>query len=477
MCQCPVKIRNHSKTFTQGVDKEFLLVPCGKCPDCRQRKSNDVYVRSYFEYEQTKLMRGFAQMITCTYNDACLPKCTRFHIPCFSRDDITNFIKRLRQRLVRNYGVTGDVLRYTLSCEFGGERQRPHYHFIFFVNTPKIQPFAFVQLVRECWTFGFIATSNDNNGVIRNTKGIAYVCKYVSKDVITSSFFENQKKWLRAIAPEEIEELEKHMPFNRRSLHFGDFGLSDKCKYRIKISDFVNRVVSLPDFNGVCTFAMPLHYTRRVLYDSFCERVYNVKEKKYVYRTSFFLNDIGKALMSDNVSVFRSTTQRTYIRAIDSIDSGCASYLRSLTGVPFASVDYRRYLKRLTDNVSNDFIDFACFYSVYSLLHSNDSMERSVDSFEDMDVSALISDIQNIYDIKYYRYHGTDDCLTSRDLINLKEYVVTHLVGVLSNDKYSRYMDALFLFDYVFKYVREQSMQSKIEFEKSYMYRKYVANI
>lgn len=470
MCTSPIRIKNHSRTFVRGVDRDYLLVPCGKCADCRKRKSNDLYVRSFFEFEHTKLCNGFAQLITLTYNDSCLPRSTSYRIPCFSRTDITNFLKRLRQYLLRHYNVEAGSLRYTMCCEYGGERQRPHYHFVFFVNS-FVSSLNFVHAIRECWKFGFVATTNDNNGVINSSNGLKYVAKYVSKDVITSAFFEQQVEFLRNLGnSSEVEELKKHMPFNRRSIGFGDFGLSDKCKYHITLDNLRKRNVTIVDSNGVCTFALPLHYVRRALYDKFVDKEFDYKDNKYKYRTTYFLNELGKSILSDTTYVLIENSRKTFSNALSNINSSCARYVSRMSKIEFTSDELKRYLGDITDGVSSSFVEFALFYSGYSSLSCINSSVSSSCLGEDM------QDYITAYDLKsklYFRQYDFEfDCL-----YDVEERLTEHLAGLINSFTSKKYMDALFIFDFIFKFLRSHVETQSIQFEKSYMFRKYVANV
>lgn len=472
MCTSPIKIKNHSRTFVRGVDKDFLLVPCGKCPECRKRKSNDVYVRSFFEYEYTKLCGGFVQLITLTYNDKCLPRCTTYKIPCFSREDITKFMKRLRQALVRKYGFDAGELRYTLCCEYGGERQRPHYHIEFHVNH-KIDPRLFVKVVRDCWHFGFVATTNQYNGVICNTKGLKYVSKYVSKDLITTAFFDKQINFLSNLGYlHEVEVLKQHAPFNRRSIGFGDFGMSNKCKYKITLSNLKQRNITLPEYEGCCTYALPLHYVRRMLYDKYVEKVddFSKGTDKYKYRTSYFLNELGKALISDNISLLVDNNYKTFKNSLETIDAKCARYVSNLTRIYFDVSKLKAYLNDLTNRVSKDFCEFVVYYSGYSSLTLYNARPLSPALHEDL------HDYKQCYDMKLKLYLNQND-FEFDCLYDVEERLLNNLAGVLNNETSKNYLDALFIFDFVFKYQRSVVQSRCIEFEKSYMYRKYVANI
>lgn len=170
MCLSPKRIINRTSHWTE-LKPLYLVVPCGKCEDCRKKQRNDWFVRSYFEWQKEGVMSFF---YTLTYNNENLPK--YLGVPCFSKRHIQLFLKRLRYYL-SEYGVT---LRYLVTSEFGELYKRPHYHAEFFLNK-SFSPWAFYRLVEKAWQYGFVKYG-DNFGVINSYHGIAYVTKYITKD-------------------------------------------------------------------------------------------------------------------------------------------------------------------------------------------------------------------------------------------------------------------------------------------------------
>ena len=474
MCTSPIKIRNHSKTYIVGVDKPYLLVPCGHCPECKKRKSNDLFVRSYFEFQYTKRVGGFAQMYTLTYSDEFLPRCTSLNIPCFSREHITNFLKRLRQRICRLYSVTNSELRYTLCCEYGGLRQRPHYHVNFFVNNSQVTPAQLKQLVRDSWSYGFISTTDINDGVVSSLSGLAYVCKYVSKDCCTYDFFESQKKYLKEnLLFDELDILKKHMPFNRRSIGFGIFALSSNAKHSISYNNLKNRSISIPDYKlGFRNFALPLYYTRKLLYDAYTEFYVDFDGKKQ-YRTSFFLNDLGKSLKRDNIDNFLTSTNALFQSSFFSIDSNCIDFVNKRLNTNYDVLSFKKMILQGSHNFNDDFCKFALLYAPYIALDSE--YRNNFDSSIDIDYYFYLS--EDLTDLKLSKYLGTYNYGDTPDsLTTLNDVFLSHLLGVIKNPYYSSFVDVLNIFDYVFEYNCIKNHHKSIEFEKSALFRRYVYN-
>lgn len=474
MCLHPVKILNKSNTFIHGLDKKFISVPCGKCPECQRKRSNDVFVRSYFEYELTKKCKGFAVLYTLTYSDSHLPFCTSRHIPCFSREDITNFFKRLRQRLCRKYGLSSSDLRYLLVCEYGGLRQRPHYHCIFFVNNSLVTPAVFKFCVIQSWKKGYVSTTKINDGVLVNVSGIAYVSKYVSKDTNTSKFFASQLNWLRVNSPSEVDDLKKHMPFTRRSLHYGEYAFYTDSDFRIDYSNLRDREIFVPDYNiGVRKFSLPLYYVRKALYTSYVEFVYDDKGKK-VWKTSYFLNDLGKSLRNYHIEKYIDASRRLFHSAYARIDVSALSYLNKKFCSSFDLVSFRSEVLALSDNFSKDFLKFVNLIAPYYEYSSMSEYDNLVGSSPDFD---LIQSLElKCIDMKesYFNFlHGSDidisyDCCQS--------YLLSSLVSFLRSSSSVRFMRCLRYFDVLFEYFNSIDYRKGVEFEYSALYRKYVFN-
>lgn len=480
MCLSPIRIKNKTKTFVEGLDSPYLLVPCGHCPECQKRRSNDLFVRSYFEYQETKKLGGFAQMFTLTYNEACLPKCTSLNIPCFSREDITNFLKRLRQRLCRRYGVSKSDLRYSLCSEYGGLRQRPHYHIIFFVNIPCALPSVFKKMVIDSWNFGYVSTTSINDGVITSLSGVAYVCKYCSKDTNTYNFFKSQLEFLkRKNLNNEIDELKHCMPFNRRSLGFGNFGMDKSAPYHISLENLRTRSINLPDYKcGVRTFSLPLHYVRKMLYNSYT--TCNPTPQGNKWSVSFFLNELGRSLRAENMTKFIDASKKLLSQSYCNITPACVSYVCNRMSLPFESTpDYFREFKanllRLSDNFSDEFCRFYSLYSSFTYLPNeyitNDS-DMPLDEFFDWQDNLVNLKEQSFLVLQGFMREQDID----RQVFALQDLFTNKLANMLQSEKCSQFLECMYFLEYIFDYVNSVALNKCLEFEKSALYRKYVLN-
>lgn len=105
--------------------EEFITVPCGKCPDCRNTYFNSILQRALCEARSSYLY-----FVTLTYDDK--------HIPYVDLDnerilyaDYSHF--QLMVKRLRNQKVLDRDFRYLVVNEYGDRFSRPHLHAIFFV--------------------------------------------------------------------------------------------------------------------------------------------------------------------------------------------------------------------------------------------------------------------------------------------------------------------------------------------------------
>ncbi len=129
---------------TGEVKPMYLVVPCGHCDICRDRKYREYMGRAQAETNRWSEMPLF---ITFTYDDNHLPE------DGLNKRDIQLFLKRLRFRL-ENYGHQ-NRLRYIVCGEYGKNTHRAHYHMLlwnfpmseFSNNISKVQRF-----INRCWS-------------------------------------------------------------------------------------------------------------------------------------------------------------------------------------------------------------------------------------------------------------------------------------------------------------------------------------
>lgn len=169
---------SHPTPYGGDNQRYFINVPCGKCIECSDAKRNDLFVRASFEYKSMLKAGGIAYFVTLTYSPKCLP--TFNHRPCFNREDVTNFLRRLRARhfkFCKRFNHAYHGIRYFVTSEYGHETHRPHYHMVIFCYHP-INEYLIPYLVRSTWHYGIVNVQS-----LQSNIGIHYVSKYAGKDI------------------------------------------------------------------------------------------------------------------------------------------------------------------------------------------------------------------------------------------------------------------------------------------------------
>lgn len=164
----------------------FLATPCRKCSLCKKRNARSWMFRAIAESQYSRSVPYF---ITLTYNPANRPS------DGVSKKDVQDFLKRLRQILVRDHDYT-EKIRYFAAAEYGSHTKLPHYHLILW-NMPINMSFVDVyKVVLKAWSLreryydksthrynwnylgeiGFVYCKPCNQG------GIQYCMKYMRKE-------------------------------------------------------------------------------------------------------------------------------------------------------------------------------------------------------------------------------------------------------------------------------------------------------
>lgn len=140
-----------------------MMIPCGKCLYCNQKRQKDWQVRLFAERDNS--MCSF--FVTLTYDDDNVTNGLNV-----SKDDVQKFFKRFRKQLLI-------PVRYFLISEYGPQgTRRPHYHMcLFFKDYIRIDE---VYLnVDKSWRKGFIEVSDLQDGRIGYVS--AYCLKYFNE--------------------------------------------------------------------------------------------------------------------------------------------------------------------------------------------------------------------------------------------------------------------------------------------------------
>lgn len=140
----------------------YIVVPCNKCPICRDKKSKSWSFRAVCENKYSTSQPLF---LTLTYNPEHLPVCGIF------KEEIQLFMKRLRRSLDRK-NITHNI-RYFACGEYGTKSGRPHYHLIFW-NFPDVGTlYDKLHLIESAWRLP-TGKYNSDGSPITSSIGFAY---------------------------------------------------------------------------------------------------------------------------------------------------------------------------------------------------------------------------------------------------------------------------------------------------------------
>jgi hypothetical protein len=185
------------KRPTNNPDLEQQLLPCGACLSCQIDKAKEWATRGFHE-SQTHTENSF---ITLTYNNKSLPE-----NGTLVREDLTNFIKRLRYYInVGRKKNDKDFIKtkYLASGEYGSEEytHRPHYHICLFGYDPRDKEYLFTNEYGDpVYTSEFISKVWQNKGHVTvgelNYRTVAYVARYTVKKIVEKGQRTQTEYWI-----------------------------------------------------------------------------------------------------------------------------------------------------------------------------------------------------------------------------------------------------------------------------------------
>lgn len=463
MCVSPLKILNRSKVQVAGLTPEYYHVPCGQCWQCQQARRDGFTVRTIFEYLQAEQQGGFTLFLTLTYNDSHLRMFRG--VPIFCKKDVQDYLKRVRINIQRHLEkkvgkdlarkIVSNNIRYFCSSENGSKRHRPHYHLLFFVETPNINKWIFRKIACDTWDCGFCVPSKENFGFVTDVRGCKYVAKYVGKSMIDNEYYHNcmkvyevrldkyeteykftlqlQEKMhgekeiaglreklnrLQSVIyslKDIISELKKNRPFLLCSKGLGRFANDDSCpkQYRLTSQMFVDGKIFCPDNQkGVKEYIMPNYYRRKSFYNVSSEVI--PKVRKVSYKLNQFGIDIkSKAFKKyfdnydKNLSVLLSHPIPSTILESDL----CKSL--GITSIP----NLRHYLQDVTS--LPDWKEYALLYSHYSQ-YLDDSEIKDVRSY--VGRSGAVRVAPEPFDVYNFRQYVGSDTHTTIDYDSVNDY-------------------------------------------------------
>lgn len=401
MCVKTLDIYNKAKKFSYRGFSLINSVPCGVCPECQQRKSNDYLVRSYFEWKNCISQGGFAYFDTLTYNNSHLPR--HYGINHFSKSDIVSFFKKLRVYLSRRKFRTD--FKYFVSAEYGGLKHRPHYHLLIYNYDPRLSVARLWYLIHKAWrTNGYTDTrSKAPARVLNSSAALTYVAKYVQKDQEYQKVVDQRIEKLNRIGRADaiLSHIDDFKPFHLQSNGLGDCVLKfvsiheifDKGVLFLPDKKYLWKKYSIPQYNNRKMF---YYYDRNPVLDEVGNHVLDDKGRKK-YEITWHLTELGKQFKKSQLEKVIDSKVDYYLRIYDNLSqynvknfdvsavrSLLDSYLgnRSLRDFAAYLVVYRGKTLGLTDPCPSDYKAFFDFCLEVpkekdSKLYSDDLSERS----------------------------------------------------------------------------------------------------
>lgn len=132
-------------------NKEYITVPCGKCPECRNK-----YYQSIFQRAVVESMSSYMYFVTLTYDNKHLPttQIAGQEFYYYDYKHIQDMFKRFR-----NNNYLNRDFRYIAVNEYGDTYHRPHAHLLIFVSKQdddsELTPFIIEKLLfdklKDCY--------------------------------------------------------------------------------------------------------------------------------------------------------------------------------------------------------------------------------------------------------------------------------------------------------------------------------------
>lgn len=180
-------VKGHTNLPPSQVLTDYILIPCGRCHECRLKYSRDWATRMVLEMKEHES----SYFVTLTYDEDHVHRTPLFDVETgeylgdtltLCKDDLAPFMKRLR-RALEYYGKP--PIRFYAAGEYGDKTLRPHIHIIVFgLQLDDLQPLRKSRLGNQCWASEFLQKLWPYGQVVVNEtswQACAYVARYVMK--------------------------------------------------------------------------------------------------------------------------------------------------------------------------------------------------------------------------------------------------------------------------------------------------------
>lgn len=189
--------------YKNSPNYKITKIPCRKCIGCRLDYSKEWANRGYLE----SLKNKHNYFVTLTYDDdniKILDEITTKNGITFTnngewngvliQEHFTKFIHDIRQIMQREYNKT--EIKFMGCGEYGGKKQRPHYHIILFNCPLPVDSFYKPRIINKeiywqnkiierAWKYGI------SNITSTTWNTVAYVSRYITKKILGNDSEQN----------------------------------------------------------------------------------------------------------------------------------------------------------------------------------------------------------------------------------------------------------------------------------------------
>lgn len=437
MCN-KLKIRVKSLS-PSGIKSAYL--PCGKCFECRTLE-RDCWT-SRLRGEILAVTPGtYTAFCTLTYSDEKLP-----HIPmrlvrdeyrqyyrthgtpaCFSKDDVSGFIKSLRDWF-RLLGYKRPI--YMCCCEFGEHTQRPHMHMI--LNFPmNINPRDVFDKVHQLWepnghVFPRYFEGGEDGHHYKHkpflcesvNAACVYAAKYCTKDLkyyeqINLKHFKrlDRSEFLTVGGSEDVLKFSHYLPFHLQTRQLG-LRCIEKLDTLAKLDILENGLQFVGDTH---LHRLPKYYRNKLLFYNYYRKLKDGRRQVLRCPTVFFLEHHERIYSAREIQV-RNQIDKWFSEDYWRNEMRCPpeKYLFLLGFVDYIQISRREFSDRylcwfgvpykncrkpcdwMTDDVTggwssiwlNRFMDFSKGYKLKGVIASPDEV------FSLQYIATLFHDLEN----------------------------------------------------------------------------------
>ena len=270
MCLAPVEIKGYHEHSGIGIYRNYhtscyILVPCGKCIECVKDRQNAWFVRTYYQFLNTK---GSVYFVTLTYDNKHISQKENGYT--LNKSDVQKWFKRAR-RTSEYHNLQDGKISYFLAGEYGKKTFRPHYHLLLFGVEQKL-----LNIMLEDWQQRYGFTSCKRVG--RSSVDIQKVSRYLSK-------YSTKQYFNRDSINKFCDDNELQRPFICASIGYGALNIEQT---KVLFNHILNNSHTIAECIDRCEFNIPVNgfkykipsYIKKKLQ---YEKVYSFTEWCYNY--------------------------------------------------------------------------------------------------------------------------------------------------------------------------------------------------